>query len=66
MIVAANKKHLSGKRLEAYQSFKAMAEAGKKFSPNQMNYIEGLYEKCMEGAGFGACDLKHDFGRRRN
>lgn len=34
------------------------------YTPGQMSYIEGLYEKVMKGAGFESCSVKHDLKRK--
>src|SRR5690242_14260020 len=46
------------------QDFIDRHAAGEVFTPNQMNYVEGLYEKCWKGAGYGSVGLHADKKRR--
>ena len=65
-VILTNKKWLlkvrNGARLlEAAESMNRQKED---FTPNQMSYIEGIYEKTMSGAGFDSCNLYIDRKRK--
>ena len=51
------KVHGGRKYLEAAKSMSRQAEP---FTPNQMSYIEAIYEKCWKGAEFDSVSSKHD------
>lgn len=50
------------KDIRAAKSFYSQKEP---YTPNQMSYIESLYEKVFAGANYSSCSTKHDFSRRR-
>jgi hypothetical protein len=60
--ILANKKHLSKVRrgTEMYLAADSMSRQQEPFTPGQMRYVEGIYEKVMDGAGYDICDTKHD------
>lgn len=41
-------------------NFSQMAKRGETFSPAQLSYIDGMYEKVMKKMGLGGADVKHD------
>lgn len=63
-IICANLSKLTGKTgakmKEAARSFRSMVERNEKFTPNQLSYIDGIYEKVMAGAGFDAVSVHVD------
>jgi hypothetical protein len=52
------------KREIAAVRFNEMVERGEELTPNQLSYVDGIYEKTMAGAGMDACDLHVDKKRR--
>jgi hypothetical protein len=56
--------HASDVDKKALNDFSNMLVKLSKFSPNQLSYIEGLYEKTMRGLGFQSVPVKHDFKRK--
>lgn len=67
--IAANMEHLravdkDGSKEKAVRDLQLMVDQGETFTPNQLSYIEGLYEKTMEGLGFGSCNVHSDRRKR--
>jgi len=49
------------RRMEtAIGRFRGMLDAGEKLTPNQLSYVEAIYEKTMEGAGLPAARTHRD------
>ena len=42
----------------------SLDEEKKTFTPNQLSFIDGLYEKYMKAGGFESITVKHDFKRK--
>jgi hypothetical protein len=53
-----------GKHEKALRQFTNMAERNERFSPNQLSYVDGLYEKTMKGAGLPSVGQKFDVRKR--
>lgn len=53
-----------GKGEAAAKEFYDMYLRREPFSENQMNYIDGLYEQVMKGAGLPSCNLHIDKKRK--
>lgn len=34
------------------------------FTPNQLSYVDGLYEKYMKAGGYGSIAVKHDIKKK--
>ena len=52
----------NGKKLiEVAESFNKQKED---FTPNQLSYLEAIYEKSWESKGFESATTKHDFKKR--
>ena len=58
------RKKASSTDIRAFQNFYLMLQKNEQFTPGQLSYIEGLYEKTMAGLGFESVPLKHDLRRR--
>lgn len=55
----------SGKKHQgAAKDFIEMFNRGESFTPSQMSYIEIIYEKCYEGAGYESAKRKIDKKRK--
>lgn len=52
--------------VKAVNDFWRILENGGKLTPNQMSYIDGMYEKMWGAAGFESYTVKHDYGKKRN
>lgn len=67
--ISQNKKHLSKLRnskklIAAVEDFEAISKKNGSFTPNQMSYIDAIYEKVFKGAGFESVPTKHDLKRK--
>jgi hypothetical protein len=65
-----NVRHLrklrGGDSLEkAARSMAANIQLGGELSPNQLSYVDSIYEKAWKAAGFESVETKHDFGPRK-
>jgi len=54
----------SEKHRKAANDFNGMIKRNEQFSPGQISYIEGLYEKIWKAAGYDACNLHIDKKRK--
>lgn len=54
----------TGKHEKAAKQFNAIIKSGRKLTPNQLSYVDGIYEKTMKGAGFPSIGLKIDAKKR--
>lgn len=68
--INANKKYLrrlrNGEKLiKAAEDFTEKIRLKEALTPNQMYFIESIYEKVMKGAGYPSADTKHDFGKKK-
>jgi hypothetical protein len=48
----------------AAKSFSAMIKRGEQLTPNQMSYVDGIYERVMDNLGFGGAKNIHKGNRR--
>ena len=70
--IKENHLHLIGAGVSGRKLWKAMQEIGSDFeatgtlTPNQLSYIDGVYEKVWTLNGFGGDTLHHDMKRRVN
>lgn len=68
-IIMSNLEHLEKVRkgkeyCEKARQFNDFVQKGIKLSPNQLSFVDGLYEKMMKGAGYESCNLHIDKKRR--
>jgi hypothetical protein len=49
-----------GKYQTDAKHFQSMFTRNEEFTPNQLNYIDGLYEKTMKGAGLPSVNVKQE------
>ena len=68
-IIVANILSLSGVRggdklIKAARSFYDMTERKEKLSPNQLSFVDNIYEKLMASKGFESCNLHIDRKRK--
>lgn len=68
-VIIANLKHLekvrNGSELcKRAREFNDKVSKGLKLSPNELSFVEGIYEKMWKGAGFGSCTLHIDRKRK--
>jgi len=54
------------KQLAVVVGFRTQLKQGVSLTPNQKSYLESIYEKVWEVAGFDSCKTKHDLNRRKN
>ena len=47
-----------------FRDAQSISKQKEQFTPSQLSYIEGIYEKTMKGAGFESCDLHIDKKKR--
>ena len=66
--IEANIERLAGPgdkgRALAVVNFSAMAANGETFTPNQLSYIDGLYERVMQNAGLPSVGVHVDRKRK--
>lgn len=55
---------LKPKLQEALQGFSDMIKRNEQFTPNQLSFIDGIYEKAMEKLGFESVKTKHDIRKK--
>jgi len=60
-LTSLSKLRNSKKLIEAAESFNKQKED---FTPNQLSYIEAIYEKSWEAKGFESAKTKHDFVKK--
>lgn len=68
-VIMANLHHLSKVRngndlCNTARRFNERVNKNEKLSPNELSFVEGIYEKMWKGAGFGSCNLHIDKKRR--
>lgn len=68
-IIFANEKHLltvrnGAKKLADARDFHGRLVRGEELTPNSLSYIDGIYEKTMEGANLPAVRLHVDKKRK--
>lgn len=68
-VIMANLHHLKKVRkgdeyCNRARQFNEKVEKNIKLSPNEISFVEGLYEKMWKGAGYEACNLHIDKKRR--
>lgn len=68
-IIIANLKHLSKVRngsdlCSKAKLFNIKVSRNEKLSPNELSFVEGIYEKMWKGAGFESCNLHIDKKRK--
>jgi hypothetical protein len=49
-----------GKMMEAYSSFKNLTDRGETLTPNQMSYVDGIYEKVFKALGLPSISVKQE------
>ena len=55
----------TGKHERSFREFKRLVECGTLLTPNQLNYLDGIYEKVMAGAGLPSVPIHHDNNKRK-
>lgn len=68
-VIIANLKHLEKVRNGAElckraREFNDKVSKGLKLSPNELSFVESIYEKMWKGAGYDSCNLHIDRKRR--
>jgi hypothetical protein len=58
-------KDRGGKMEKAAVEFDALLKQGQTLTPNQLNYLNGIYERVFDNAGFGGAGNIHKGQRRR-
>jgi hypothetical protein len=63
--IAKNLHHLRkvdrrGKMEGAVEKFSKILDSGQVLTPGQYSYLEGIYEKCMAGAGYESAPVHSD------
>jgi hypothetical protein len=46
------------------KTVKSMYNQKEEYTPNQLSYIDGLYEKYMKAGGFESVQVKHDMKKK--
>ena len=61
-----NKKNKeSGKMEKAALEFLHLVNNNSKLTPNQLSFLDAIYENTMKGIGFPSCPTKHDPKKKR-
>ena len=52
------------KLVTAARGFNAIIQRKEKLTPNQLSFVESIYEKVFEAKGFESCKVHHDKKRK--
>ena len=63
--LALRKVDKSGKMEKAALEFLHLVNNNSKLTPNQLSFLDAIYENTMKGIGFPSCPTKHDPKKKR-